>query len=264
MGEAPDHSDRINELYDSGRFADLRSYCDALLAADPRDMAALQNASLACLNLGSFEDALGYCERVLDGQPRDTYALKNKVYALENLRRYGEVLGCCDALLAAEPGDPWTLNSAGLALAELDRHAEAIERFEQSLGRDPRNTTALMNMALSLGRLGRTMESISCYDRALRADTALREAAAAPRRGVPLPGHGGRGVPGRPGCARPGDGQDHRRCPGQQLLGLPPVLPGGDEHVRGRRPPHRQPLQVGRAVGRPAGRRTRYGFFVIY
>lgn len=142
-------------------------------------MLALQNISLACLNLEEFTKTIQYCDEVLKRDHTDAYALHNKIYALENLHRYDDVLECCNTLLDMDNTDTWALNSAGLASAELDEYKDAIQYFERALKQDPRNVTALLNMALMFRRQSKLQESIHWYDEALLVNPSLSEAVTA-------------------------------------------------------------------------------------
>lgn len=169
----------INRLFDAKRFGEMHEYCDMLLKKDPKNLLALQNASLACLNLGQYADALTYSDAVLKDYPKDKYARQVRISALENLREYDKVLELCDAILKDDPDDVWILNTAGLAAAELSQNTDALRYLELALSRDPRNVTALMNKALILGRTGMIHDSIECYDRVLLVDSSVKAAAAA-------------------------------------------------------------------------------------
>lgn len=169
----------INRLFDAKRFGEMREYCDMLLKKDPKNLLALQNASLACLNLSLYADALTYSDAVLKDYPKDKYAIQVHISALENFGEYEKVLELCDTILKDDPDNVWILNTAGLAAAELDLDTDALGYLESTLGRDPRNVTALMNKALILGRTGMTHDSIKCYDQVLLVDSSMKAAAAA-------------------------------------------------------------------------------------
>lgn len=169
----------INQLFDTERFGEMREYCDMLLKKDPKNLLALQNASLACLNLGLYDDALKYSDTVLKDNPKDEYAISVRIRALENLGEYDTVLEFCRTILKDDPRNVWILNTAGLAAAELGMDTDALTYLENTIKQDPLNVTALMNKALVLGKIGKTYDSIKCYDQVLHADSSIKAAAAA-------------------------------------------------------------------------------------
>lgn len=185
----------LRRLFEAGRYADAAEYCEAILAGEPSDPAALHNAATALVRLGRHAEALGKCDAILSGDPGDPHALRNRVLALEGLGWHEQAAECCRALLAlpearaADSGiggacDAWTHNSLGLALVRLGRDDEADGCFDRALAADTRNVTALMNKALLAGRLGRAEESAELYGRAAAADPSVARDAARARAGA--------------------------------------------------------------------------------
>lgn len=186
----------LERLFEAGRYADAAEYCEAVLAGDPSNQAALHNAATALVRLGRHAEALEKCGAILSADPCDPHALRNKVLALEGLGRHEQAAECCRALIGLPEarasdsggiggaGDAWSHNSLGLALARLGRDDEADGCFDRALGADPDNVTALMNKALLAGRLGRAEESAALYDRAAGADPSVARDASRARAGA--------------------------------------------------------------------------------
>lgn len=186
----------LTRLFNAGRYSDAAEYCEAILAGDPADQAALHNAATALVRLGRHAEAIEKCDAILSGDPGDPHALRNRILALEGLGRHEQAAECCRRLLALPEartadggiaggaGDAWSHNSLGLALARLGRDAEAAGCFGRALEADPSNVTALMNKALLAGRLGRAEESAALYGRAAEADPSVARDAARARAGA--------------------------------------------------------------------------------
>lgn len=157
---------------------------EALLAAEPGDIAALKGCSAALAGLGRLDAAAQRLAGVLAVAPDDVYALFNRGLLLSRLQRYAEALPCFARIVALQPDHFDALLCLGIALRCLQRHAEAEVCLRRALELDGRHADALLNLGLALGLLERHGEALDCFERILAVEP--RHAKASLNRSVAL------------------------------------------------------------------------------
>ncbi len=141
-----------------GRLADARPLIDKALEAHPDNTALLMAGARLGMRLGQLDRAENYLRRVLERRPGDgeAHVLLARIAARrgdrEALRRE------LRAAVQAVPPVPQAFSMYGSLLAEETRYEEARPYLERSLELDPENPLALNNLAFVLAELGSDLD----------------------------------------------------------------------------------------------------------
>ena len=112
---------RARVLHGAGNEEGALAVLDALLQADPQDVAALQARGNILFDLKRYEAALRDCEQAVALQPDLVEALSSCGAILERLGRYQEALEVLDRALVVRPGFAAAAYNQGVCLLELGR-----------------------------------------------------------------------------------------------------------------------------------------------
>jgi len=167
------------KLHRAGELAAAENMYRTILAADPRNSAALHLSGLIKYQQGHFGDALRLVAAALKAKPGSADALIDHGVILSALGRHEEALGSYDQALAIAPSDARLHYNRGNACKHLRRYAEALASYDRALQIAPTLHAAHHNRAGALAGLERNAEALAGYDRllALEPDPSARVSA---------------------------------------------------------------------------------------
>jgi tetratricopeptide (TPR) repeat protein len=166
LAPAPDLS-RALALHSQGDFAAAETIYRLALAAQPRNLDALNLIGVLLTQTGRAAEGLARIEAALAIKPDFLQALNNRAQALIALNRCEEAVACLDKALKLRPDyAPAHINRAQALLA-LRRPAEALANLDRALALQPGSLEALDNLCAALEELGRLDEALAVADRAL-------------------------------------------------------------------------------------------------
>jgi tetratricopeptide (TPR) repeat protein len=184
-------------LYHAGKWAQLVTVADRVIARYPRNPLGWRASGKALLQLGRLPEAIDRLSRVVglvpndaDGHndlgsalydsgradeaiasyrratqlnPRASEAYSNLGRIFCGLRRFEEAVDCCQQAIGIDPGSAIAHNNLGNALGDLGRTVEAEASYRWALAINPDHLDASINLGSALGDLGRWDEAKSCY-----------------------------------------------------------------------------------------------------
>ena len=154
-------------LHRQGRLGEAARLYERVLAALPRDFAALYNLGLVRVDEGRVEDGADLFRRALAAKPDSADAHNALGTALQRLERADDAIAEYRAALALNPRDATAHANLGAALAGLDREDEARAAYEAALAIAPAHTGALANLGNVQKALGQLDAARATYERAL-------------------------------------------------------------------------------------------------
>jgi protein O-GlcNAc transferase len=155
-------------LHRSGQLTDAERLYRDVLAADPRDFAALHLLGVIHAQQGKNEDALVEIDAALLLKPDDADAQLNRANVLKVMGRTDEALAGYARALELKPDWPQSLNNRGTVLRDLGRYQDALAAYDRALAAAPDYAEALNNRGIVLQDLKRPAEALEAYDQALR------------------------------------------------------------------------------------------------
>src|SRR5258708_886089 len=125
--------------YQAGRLDEAARFCDLILAAEPRNIDAINTRGAFYMRRGEPRLALDLFTRAVEIQPDFAEAHNNRGVVLQELKRWDEALQSFERAVALRPAYADALYNRGLVLLQLRRWAEALQSFERALtiGADP-------------------------------------------------------------------------------------------------------------------------------
>lgn len=156
----------ISAAYDAfrrGDFAEAERLLGPIIAAEPKNAAALHLLGAACSQAGRNDEALGLLCRAADLAPTDAGTHNTLGIVLRRLERIDEAVGAYERAIALDARLVDALANLGLALRALGRHAESLARFEAAAHLRPQSPDARLNCGNALKDLGRLGEALSAY-----------------------------------------------------------------------------------------------------
>lgn len=136
-----------------------RAAYEALLAAHPRDIDALQEYARLHAATGYLTEAIDAYERLLD-EVGEIQSIRNQILQLHF--RLGDTEGVENTLrtlLAENPSDAVYLRMLAEVLTQQDRNADATALYENALAADPNNVEVQVALANLYRTSGRTTEA---------------------------------------------------------------------------------------------------------
>jgi tetratricopeptide (TPR) repeat protein len=127
------------------RYDEARSWCESLLATDPRNAVAILNSGNCQLALKNPDAALKLFEDALAIRADYAEAHSNRGEALQHLGRHEEALVSYDAALAIKPDFAGALSNRAITLQSLGRYEEALADFAHALALQPDHRGANLN-----------------------------------------------------------------------------------------------------------------------
>jgi predicted O-linked N-acetylglucosamine transferase (SPINDLY family) len=135
--------------------------------SDPRDLDALIELAMLCVETGRKHEAVGFFERAVSLAPRDAILRCNLGNALAVTARPAAALPHFQEALLCDPRLAIAHYRYGNALRDLGRDREAVAAYGLAVGLDPRLASAERQMALLLRRLGENEAAAAAYRRSL-------------------------------------------------------------------------------------------------
>jgi tetratricopeptide (TPR) repeat protein len=143
---------------------------NAVLATSPKDVGAQFNRATLLHQAGRLEEAVHGYARALDLEPRDVTAWIQRAAAERVLGRLDDVARSCARALEIDPNNPAALNEGAAALGKLGRLEEALALFDRLVKLTPESPSAHTNRGKTLSELGRFEEAAKSYQAAIRAN----------------------------------------------------------------------------------------------
>jgi tetratricopeptide (TPR) repeat protein len=141
-------------LHATGRSAEAVRRLDAVLAAQPDHLGALESRGTVLLELGRAQEALAMFDRLMAAHGRLPEALANASAALLQLDRPGQALLSADEALRAQPHHRASLHNKVRALLDLSRVDEALQLSLQATRLYPQDADLRWNLAVAHLLLG--------------------------------------------------------------------------------------------------------------
>jgi tetratricopeptide (TPR) repeat protein len=160
----------------SGNLAEAERICKLILAADPRQVDALNLLGSVFLQRGDADGALERFARAAALDPTFADAHYNKAVALGALERWEEALSAYDAAIRIDPRHARAWNNRGNVLQKLERWEEALASYDRTLALTPRRAEALHNRGLVLLALARPRDALATFEAAVAIDPRLADA----------------------------------------------------------------------------------------
>jgi predicted O-linked N-acetylglucosamine transferase (SPINDLY family)/regulator of sirC expression with transglutaminase-like and TPR domain len=154
-------------LHRQGRSQVAEEMCNAVLASEASNAAALHLRGLIAMERGHTEAGVRDIERSLAHLPAQPAAHSNLGNALLKLGKPLQALESFDRALRLAPDYAVAHYNRGNALLQLARHAEAIESYDHALQGKPNHHLAFNNKGSALFALQRWEEALASVERSL-------------------------------------------------------------------------------------------------
>jgi tetratricopeptide (TPR) repeat protein len=151
----------------AGDLAGAEAMLTQIIAADARNIEALNMRVMVRHQRGDLEGALSDLNIIVESRPDDADARVNRGHILFHLKRYDEALRDYERATEMQPDDieVWMVRAA--AERESGRDDLAFESYTTMLRLNPSFPGVLSDRAASLGRLGRYEQALADLDRAI-------------------------------------------------------------------------------------------------
>jgi len=156
------------DAYQAGRLEEAVRFCELLLAADPRNIDAINIRGALHMRRGEREAALEWFTRAVQVQPDFAEAHNNRGVALQELKRWEDALQSYQRALERSPNYVDALYNRGVVLGELERWEDALQSYERVLAIQSDHPRAHNNRGNVLHQLKRWDEAVQSFQRALR------------------------------------------------------------------------------------------------
>jgi len=140
---------------------------DAVIAADPDHVPALQMLGSLALQTGHRTPALALFERVVELRPDVAESHNNLASALVTLGRYKEALKGFSRAAALDPTDPTPVSNMGVAFLKLGRADQALLCQKKAVAIDPDYALGHQRLGEMLDRNGEVSQAVASLRRAM-------------------------------------------------------------------------------------------------
>lgn len=137
-------------------------------AGPPRSVDALLHRADQCAARGDYQGALALYQQLIARDPLNALALNNAGAALSNLGRFMEAENCFRRAVAADADLTDAHNNLGSMLRILGRVAQSELSIRQAIKGNPTAIGYRINLGTTLLMLGRTREAEACFSEVLR------------------------------------------------------------------------------------------------
>ena len=168
--------ERAAALHEAGHLDEAARLYAQILAAEPRQAAALHMLAMLEEQRGRAVEAESLFARALEVEPRSAIAALRRGLLLRDLGRLGEAAGNLERALAINRDLAEAWNGLGLVLLDLRGPAAALPCYARALALVPSEPVVLVNHANVLRRLGRGEEGLGWLWRSLAARPDYAEA----------------------------------------------------------------------------------------
>ncbi len=170
QGRALNVPDAINQaatLHDQGRMAEAERLCNAVLAARPSNVEALQILGSVKLSQGDLAAALRLIAAAMQQRPNSPQILLSYGIALARAQRCEEALNAFEQAIKQKKSFPDAHNNRGSALVVLERYEEAVQSFDRAIAIKPNYADAFYNRGCAQLKLRLNSEALQSFDRAI-------------------------------------------------------------------------------------------------
>ncbi len=167
---------KAHRLQLQGRLADAEQGYRRVLAAEPRNIHALNLLGIICLQSGRAEEAAALITQALEVDANDAEPHANLALSLKELGRLDEAEASLHRSLSLQPRNPVALNNLGNLQAELHKLDAAIGSFRAALRLDGNYPPALINLSAALLAKGQIEGARAAAQRAVELDGAAPQA----------------------------------------------------------------------------------------
>lgn len=175
-GDTADRLQQAAALHQARRLDEAAGLYGAILAAEPRHVAALHMLGMLEGDRGRHAEAESLLGRALQAEPRSAIAAMRRGVALHGLGRLEKAVASFERALAINRDLAEAWHGLGLALLDLRGPQAAIPCYARTLALSPGEPAVLVNRANALRRLGQFDESLVWFDRGLAARLDYAEA----------------------------------------------------------------------------------------
>ena len=134
------------ELHQAGRLAEAEAIYRQVLAAEPRNHAALHLLGALANQVGQHAAAVELISQAVQIEPTAASYHSNLGVAHQRLGQLEEAVACYERALALQPDHVDALNNLGVASQALGRLDVALSSFERSLKLRPNHAETLNNV----------------------------------------------------------------------------------------------------------------------
>ena len=154
--------------FQAGRAQEAADWCQQVLAADPKNLDAMNLIGALALQRGDPEAARAVFERAARSAPDVPEPHNNLGVALHRLGRAAEALASYDRAIRMRSSfaDAWF--NRGVVLGELERWEDALQAYRRFLALRPNDPRALNNIGNVLQKLRRSSEALPFYQAAVQ------------------------------------------------------------------------------------------------
>lgn len=148
-GEMRAETGRLEALIGAGKFAEVLTLCDELLARSS-DVAVYWNArGLALRGLGRSEDAVPCLWKAVSLDANAAASWTNLGNALKDLRQHAQSIFALDRAARLAPGNALLMHNLGLALVRDRQFDAALAAFDRALELEPARSAVRWDRALA-------------------------------------------------------------------------------------------------------------------
>jgi tetratricopeptide (TPR) repeat protein len=158
-----------------GKLTDAGDQFISLLAKDPRDVEALNNAAVIYRRQGKFHEALNYLKEAIDADPDKAEFHYNIGNIHKQLGNYKAATAAYSRVIELNPGYVSAYNNLGTIHEQLKEYDKAYSTFRKGLGQDRNNPTLHFNYGVALEANGQLEEAAAEYRYALRSKPGWRD-----------------------------------------------------------------------------------------
>jgi protein O-GlcNAc transferase len=158
--------DRAYRLHQEGKLREAFMRYDAVLAADPKNAAALHYSGVVLYQAGKIPEAAERIRASLQLQPASSEAWSNLALVLESAGRREAAVNALREAAKIAPRAPEIFANLAAAELALGRIAEAEAAARNAVGIDARHAAGWHNLALVLEPQGRLLEAMDASSRA--------------------------------------------------------------------------------------------------
>ncbi len=176
-----DPSERAQQLYAAGRFAEAMTAWQEALTADPENPELHSYLAVTQKEAGQIDDAIASFQRAIELDPEYAEAHCFLAAALESVGRLPEAIEEYRTAVMIDPEFHEAMNDLGNALRKDHQYDEAIEVLQSAVALAPNNPVIQYNLGGALFSRGRYDEAAQEFNRSLaqKADVAPAHASLA-------------------------------------------------------------------------------------
>jgi len=157
-----------NTFAREGKLTDAEDQFITLLARDPKDLDALNNAAVICRRQGNFQRALNYLREAIEldsGKAEFHYNLGNIQKEMGNLKAASLAYS---RVIELDPNYVLAYNNLGIIYDQLKDYDKAFSVFRKGLALDQNNPILHFNYGVALETNGRLDDAANEYNTAIR------------------------------------------------------------------------------------------------